>query len=238
MDQRSLEATPVDGLAPEQDSQKNNSQSGQGLPSEAPKTVERARSEAAKYRIKARERKEELEAAQSELQALRAEKAKRDEESAAAEKKRLEEQGRWQELYKESQAKLEALESLRQADMIRAKAIKEMARAGITDPKQQKLLLSPVLDKAEGRVEEGKVKGGFKKAAAEVAATLGISASAATSSDDQASSSEKKGTKPRAAHPVLAIATGQVPSDTRHIPATRGDSVANLAHKLRIATNG
>lgn len=218
MAERSVEPTPAQGATPTPEGN-DTARPREGLPDGTVATTEvaRLREEAKKKRLKYKSAKAERDAALAELATLRAEREQ-------AEQKKLEQQGEYQRLYEESQQRIAQLERAQTAATINLHARAEMARAGIADPDLQEFLLPSVLKKAAPQVTEKGVKGDFKDAIAFASKLLPTPEKA----DPEPA--------PRAPqHPAVSLMQAQLPSQDRQMPARRGDSVQQLAQKIRAA---
>lgn len=228
MSQRSLEAMPDDGQAPDQDGNQNT-HSSQGTLSSAPsKTVEALRAESAKYRTRAREAQARLDEMSAKLAALESAESER-------ESRRLQEEGDFKTLLEQANQRVATLTAARNADLIERAAVAEMLRAGVVNPDQQAFLMSGILARAGASVVDGKVKGGLKAAVSEAVSIFGLGAPSSESTPEPAQTPAPEPAPPRTMHPAIALLQHQTPSATREMPKTKSDATTALADKIRAA---
>lgn len=171
--ERTPGASPAEGLASEQDGSKTTTPGG--LPDVvASQQVKKLRDEAAKYRTERNDLRARLDALEAQQKQANAERAK-------AEEARLAEQGKFEDLFKKEQARNKAAAER----LIDAELRQRLAAKGVTDEKQQKMLLPALRGSVAASVaDDFSVTGNFDDAIAEAVEAFGLGQAPVAASEE------------------------------------------------------
>lgn len=171
--ERTPGASPAEGLASEQDGSKTTTPGG--LPDVvASQQVKKLRDEAAKYRTERNDLRARLDALEAQQKQANAERAK-------AEEARLAEQGKFEDLFKKEQARNKAAAER----LIDAELRQRLAAKGVTDEKQQKMLLPALRGSVAATVaDDFSVAGNFDDAIAEAVEAFGLGQAPVAASEE------------------------------------------------------